>query len=234
MDLGIGAIFVVSFVTALSGALMPGPLLTVTIAQTAEKGFLASALLIAGHSLLELLVVIGLAFGLGRILKVKPVLGTITALGGMMLLWMGWGMVSSRALLDLEAGSQGGGAFGGPGVLGLVLTGVVVSISNPYWTVWWATVGMTLFAALPRDSSAPMRRAALIIGAFYLGHIAGDIVWYSAVGAAVATGRELISPAIYQIVVRICGALLVFLGGSFLYLLASGKLWRIKVTVNLG
>ena len=44
---------------------MPGPLLTVTIAQTARRGFRASALLIAGHSLLELALVVGLWFGLG-------------------------------------------------------------------------------------------------------------------------------------------------------------------------
>lgn len=226
--MAVGMVFVVSFLAALSGALMPGPLLTVTIAQTARKGFLASVLLVAGHSLLELALVIGLAFGLGQILVLGAVKGTVTALGGAMLLWMGYGMVrdARRGVLDLQTTVGDGGGSDGNGVLrNPVVTGIVVSISNPYWVIWWATIGLTFFAALSQHALA-----AII--AFYIGHIMGDIVWYVAVGAAVSTGRRLISPGIYRFVVQICGAFLVFLGGSFLYLLISGKLWEIEMTLD--
>ena len=219
----IGTVFVLSFITALSGALMPGPLLTVTIAQTAQTGFLASVLLITGHSLLELLLVIGLVFGLGRVLKIKPVIGTITVLGGAMLLWMGWGMLHFKEALELHA--SGGGIMSNP-----ILTGMAVSISNPYWVVWWATVGLTLFATLSQNTAG--RRTFPFVGAFYTGHIMGDIIWYLAIGAAVATGRSFINPVVYQWVIRVCGVFLIFLGGSFLYLVASGKLWTIKMNIN--
>lgn len=227
--LRLGTIFALSFVTALSGALMPGPLLTVTIARTAERGFIAPVMLIAGHALLELLLVVGLVFGLGRILKIKPVIGTITVLGGVMLLWMGWGM-----LPGVELNLHASGAASSRGIMGnSVLAGMLVSLSNPYWTIWWATVGLTLFAALSRSADKSSRRASAVIGSFYLGHIMGDALWYLAVGAVVATGRGFINPSVYRVVVQACGGFLIFLGGSFLYLVVSGRLWMIKMNMDL-
>lgn len=225
----LGTIFALSFITALSGALMPGPLLTVTIAQTAANGFRACVMLILGHSLLELLLVIGLVLGLGRILRIRPVIGTITVLGGAMLLWMGWGMLPGA--VELQTRASAGVAHGTCILSHPLITGMAVSISNPYWVIWWATVGLTLFATLSQNVTSP-RKAPLVIGSFYFGHIMGDIMWYLAVGAAVATGRSFINPAAYKIVVQVCGGFLIFLGGSFLYLVASGKLWSIKMNID--
>jgi hypothetical protein len=53
-------IFASSFVIALSGALMPGPLLTATISECSQRGFIAGPLLITGHAILELVLVIAL------------------------------------------------------------------------------------------------------------------------------------------------------------------------------
>ena len=225
--MSVGGVFILSFITALSGALMPGPLLTVTIAQTARKGFFASVLLVLGHSLLELILVVGLAFGLGHFLKIRPVIGTVTVLGGAMLLWMGWGMIrdARRGALDIHT-SADGGSHAYTGVLrNPVIAGMVVSISNPYWVIWWATIGLTFFAALSQN-------ALTTIGAFYFGHISGDIIWYLAVGAAVSTGRRIINPAVYRAVVQVCGVFLLFLGCSFLYLIATGDLWSIKMSLD--
>ena len=161
--MGIAAVFVLSFITALSGALMPGPLLTVTIAQTARKGFLASVFLVLGHSLLELLAVVGLWFGLGHFLKIKPVIGTIAVLGGAVLLWMGWGMIrdARRGVLDVRTAVDGGTAPAGGILRNPVITGAVVSISNPYWIIWWATIGLTFFAALVAHLARALRAATL-------------------------------------------------------------------------
>jgi threonine/homoserine/homoserine lactone efflux protein len=221
------AVFIVSFIAALSGALMPGPLLTVTIAQTARRGFIASVLLVAGHSLLELLLIIGLVIGLGHFLEIRIVKGVVTLLGGAMLLWMGGGMIrdARNGSLDLCITATDG-ANAETGVLrSPILTGMIVSISNPYWVMWWATIGMTFFAALTRNAFAT-------IGAFYFGHIMGDIVWYLAVGGAVATGRRFINPTVYRIIVQACGVFLIFLGCSFIYLLVSGQLWAIKMNLD--
>lgn len=225
--MAIGTIFIVSFITALSGALMPGPLLTVTIAQTAKRGFIASAFLVIGHSVLELIVVIGLWFGLGSILQIKPVIGTITVLGGAVLLWMGMSMIrdARRGVLDVQAAMDGKAVSQNVFMRNPVFAGIAVSLSNPYWTIWWATIGITLFAALSQNG-------LFAIGAFYFGHIMGDIVWYLAIGVAVSTGRRLINPNVYNIIVQICGILLLLLGLSFLYLIISGNLWHIRMDLS--
>jgi len=54
---------ITSFIVALSGALMPGPLLTLTVGEAARRGFWAGPLIIVGHALLEL----ALAYGGGPV-----------------------------------------------------------------------------------------------------------------------------------------------------------------------
>ena len=51
------AIFFASFGLAFSGAMMPGPLLTVTISESPRKGFITGPLLILGHAVLEVALV---------------------------------------------------------------------------------------------------------------------------------------------------------------------------------
>lgn len=204
---------------------MPGPLLTLTIAQTAKRGFLAAVFIVLGHSLLELVIILGLAFGLGRFLGYRPVLGAVTLLGGGVLLWIG-----SVMMLDSLQGGNGfsTGGFSKPthGSIGHpFFMGMTVSLSNPYWTIWWATIGMTFFAALARN-------AAATIAAFYFGHIFGDIVWYIFVGAAVSGGRRIMRPTVYRLIVTACGVFLIFLGVMFICLVVSGKLWAVKFAVD--
>lgn len=66
--LELAAIFGGSFLLALSGVLTPGPLLTLTVSESARTGFRAGPLLITGHAALELLLVIAIVRGLGLFL----------------------------------------------------------------------------------------------------------------------------------------------------------------------
>ena len=83
-------IFVTSFIVGLSGALMPGPVLTVTISQSAARGLIVGPLIVLGHGILELSLVVAIVYGLGQILTHGSVIGAIGISGGTVLLWMGW------------------------------------------------------------------------------------------------------------------------------------------------
>ncbi len=83
---------VTSFIVALSGALMPGPLLTLTVGEAARRGFWAGPLIIVGHALLELALVLLLLAGVGVWLQRPLVLGLVGLLGAVMLAWMGLGL----------------------------------------------------------------------------------------------------------------------------------------------
>ena len=60
-----------------TGAMMPGPVTTLIVTETARRGFIAGPLITLGHSLLELAMVVALVFGLGDLLKQNAIAGTI-------------------------------------------------------------------------------------------------------------------------------------------------------------
>ncbi|MBW1681614.1 MAG: LysE family transporter [Deltaproteobacteria bacterium] len=106
--LELATIFSGSFALALSGALMPGPLLTVTVSESARIGLRAGPLLITGHAILELLLVVALVLGLGPVLKDSLVMGIVALVGGGMLVWMGIDMIrnSTKASLNNAEGAK--------------------------------------------------------------------------------------------------------------------------------
>ena len=94
-------IFGTSFVIALSGALMPGPVLTVTISESSRRGFWAGPLIILGHAALELTVVILLLLGLGPYLRNDVVFIVVGLSGALILVWMAFTMLRSIPSLEL-------------------------------------------------------------------------------------------------------------------------------------
>ncbi len=202
------AIFTTSLFVGFSGALMPGPLLTVVISGSARRGFWEGPALVLGHAVAEALIVVGLAAGLSRLLKRNLVAGLIGLLGGAFLLWMGvdivrsawWGAVSLEQAIGVEAGLQ----------LGPIITGIVVSISNPYWVLWWATVGASYVAL-------SLARGPLGLGSFYFGHILSDLSWYSLVALLIARGKTLLSQPVYRLIMLVCGFFLIALSIYFIY-----------------
>jgi len=201
----LSTIFFLSFSLALSGALMPGPLLTVTIADSARRGFISGPLLMTGHAILELLLVIAVIWGLGPVIRAPAVMGTIALLGGAILLWMGSGMIKSAAGLTLSVEAIPTGTLSNP-----VLTGVLASLSNPYWTIWWATIGLGYL-------TTALKAGPPGIAVFFIGHISADFAWYSVVSYGVSRGREIIEDRTYQWTIRACGIFLLVFGIWFLF-----------------
>lgn len=206
---------------------MPGPLLTVTIGESARRGFWAGPLIVAGHAVLELALILALAGGLSVLLTMTMVSQIIAVLGGAFLLYMGAGMARDAAAGRVSLKMAGNGGRGGnhsdsreessgfrtPAVqrrMHPVLAGILVSVSNPYWTLWWATVGLGYI-------TLSLQKGTLGLTSFFTGHILADLVWYSLISAAVAGGRKFLSDRIYSGVIVACGIFLIGLGGYFLY-----------------
>lgn len=210
-DATVFLIFFTSFFVGLSGAVAPGPLLMVNIAEAARRGFRAGPALALGHSLLELGVVVLLLAGLSQALQRDAVTAAVGILGGSFLLWMGWRIVRGTRTASLAAILRSPASLSNPGA-GPVLTGVLASLSNPFWLIWWLTVGATYMVW-------SLRQGAPGVVSFYLGHILADFLWYSLVAFVVATGRRFMSDAAYRGVLVGCG---VFLAGLGLFFFASG------------
>jgi len=191
---------------ALSGALMPGPVLTATISEVMKRGFKAGPLIIVGHAVLEMALLAAVVGGLGAWIQRNATMGVMGIGGGVLLFTMGVQMaLRSRASADqaLHAKADSQAAIRGP-----VLTGILTSLSNPYWALWWATTGLYL-VSLSLKSGLP----GLV--SFYVGHILADLAWYSLVAAAVSSGRRLCPRPVYVGLIVICGIVLVGLGIYF-------------------
>lgn len=211
MQLDLGVIFLTAFLVCFSGAVVPGPLFTVTVGEAARRGFIAGPLVVIGHAFLELVLVIGLVKGLGEYLT-RPAVGAgIAFLGGAVLIYLGYGMVREVRGQQINFNTGGGAVnlgektpFWHP-----VFTGVVASVSNPYWSLWWATVGLGYI-------TLALKKGVPGIAAFFSGHILGDLLWFTLVAAVVAGGRRFFSANAYRWVFLFCGVFLVGLGGYFL------------------
>ena len=185
-----------SFAIGLSGAMMPGPLLTATVGETARRGPATGPLVILGHGILEAGVVAAMLLGLGPFLERGEVFAVVALGGAAVLAWMALGMFRSLPALTLDlsgAGSDRGNR---------VATGVLLSAANPYWVLWWATVGLGLIAA--SKAIGPWG-----VAAFFVGHISADLAWYGLVTVAVWKSRRLLSDRAYRVLIGLCAVLLV-------------------------
>jgi len=200
----LAGIFVSSFVIALSGALMPGPLLTATISESSQRGFIAGPLLIAGHGLLELFLVTILILGLAPFFQLPAVFVVSAIAGSAILLWMAVGMLRSLPGLSLDVAPRQG-RLNHP-----VFSGIVMSVSNPYWIIWWATIGIGYILY-----SRQFGMWGLVF--FFTGHILADLVWYSSVAAVVAGGRRFLTDRLYRGLIAICSVFLIAFAGYFAY-----------------
>ena len=207
-EMDIPMLFVTAFIVGLSGAMMPGPLLTVTIAESARRGFIAGPLITLGHAILEIALIIALLAGFSIYLQIPAVTSIISAIGGVFLLYLGFNMakdaIKGQVILDSNQNATGKGKNMHP-----IWAGILISLSNPYWSIYWATIGLTYLTS------------ALKIGipgvvSFFSGHILADLFWYSLVAAAIAGSRSFISQKIYQNIIVVCGLFLIGLGGYFI------------------
>ena len=207
------AIFVSSFIIALSGALMPGPLLAVTIRDTTRRGFIAAPLLVLGHGILELGLVMLLLLGLAEWLKGDAAATVIALVGCGALLWMAAGMAREVRSLRFEARAAKPSSFADGSdrsLLRPVADGIVASISNPYWSLWWATIGLGYLVLSSGQGPAG-------VAFFFAGHILADAAWFLFVGLTVSAGRGRFTDRIYRGIVGVCAGFLFFFALSFGY-----------------
>lgn len=206
-------LFTTAFIVGFSGAMMPGPMLTVTISETPRRGFWVGPQIVLGHSIVELLLVICLAGGLTYYLQQPIVTGSIGLVGGVVLLWFAWGIYKSANNKDVSidfSGDKTSALEETKQSLHPWISGVILSLTNPYWSLWWATVGVSYVIV-----AMNLGVAGLVM--FFTGHILADLLWYAFISFIVDTGRNFISDRLYLGVLKLCAAFLLVLGCWFSY-----------------
>ncbi len=209
-------IFTSALFIAFSGALIPGPMLTVTVKEALLQGWRAGPYVVAGHGAAELGLLGLFAAGLNRVLAAWWITAGVGLFGGLVLLLFGLDTVRGawRGSFSLEEAARGArpAGSGGPSFWRPFKAGVLVSVANPTWVLWWFSVGLLYV-------SAALRQGVPGLVSFYAGHILADLAWYAFAAFVVATGRRFLTPGAYRGILAACG---VFLVGVACYFLVLG------------
>jgi len=198
---------------SLSGVMSPGPMTTVTVGRGNQSPH-AGALIAVGHGSVEFPLMIAMFFGIGYVFNMVYVQTAIALIGGAFLLWLGIGMLRSaqQAALDVAADTVADQDTRSPVVIGILL-----SIGNPYFLIWWATVGAALV----------MRSVEFgVFGfiAFAIAHWLCDLVWSYFLSAMSYKGGQFFGQRFQQVIFAICGVLLIFFSGKLIFDGAQGLL----------
>jgi len=186
---------------------MPGPLMTMTIGESARSGPWVGPKMIAGHAVLEVVLLVAIFFGLAPLFKQELFFIIIALLGGAIMIWMAQSMFRSLPKLEIKTTDTG------TKTMNVYLAGILMSLANPYWIIWWATIGLGYVM-----HSQKLGFAGIVF--FFVGHILGDLVWYAAISFAVGKGRKFFGNKTYRILVGTCA---VFLALFAIWLIYDGS-----------
>jgi len=199
---------VTAFIVGLSGVLIPGTVFVAVVLQAVRKGWKVGPLIVLGHALLETGFGIALVLGLSAIMGIQIVRTTIGFVGGVFLLWMGFSLLKSSRhaeILTTPGGKEPKSVSSSP-----VLAGLVASSINPYFYVWWATVGNVF-------TIKGLELAGLLgVAIFMFSHWISDLSWYTLISLSVGKSRRYMSNRIYRMVLGVCGMFLIVLGLIFM------------------
>jgi len=199
--MGLLAFYGMVVTISLSGVMAPGPITALTLARGRHDA-LAGFWINTGHAITETPLILVLLTGLGPFLDSTAINRTISLAGGGVLLWMGMGVIKGRAsnYPDLSAGQRG-----------LILEGIAMTAFNPYWLVWWLTVGVGLIARAREFSGG------WIIAGMVAIHLVCDFTWGTFLSWAAHRSGGAFRPEEWRRIEIGCGGVLIAFGTYFLY-----------------
>lgn len=186
-------------IISLSGVMMPGPVFAATMAQGYHDKN-AGLRIALGHAVVEIPLIVLIFLGFDYIFSHDIVFVIIGMAGGLILLWMGQDMIRSRkTILRVEEGPK----------RSAVQDGIFTTISNPYWLLWWATVGAALVASA-------IGYGLIILPLFIIVHLSCDAGWSWLLTSAVNRTKGLWDVKWHHLLLIICGGIMLVFGVYFL------------------
>jgi len=185
-----------AFTIGLTGAMAPGPTLVATVNSSLKSGWTAGPKIAAGHALVEIVVFLLIVGGLA--LTARQYSHYIAWIGGLALI--AFGILTVNGSKSATITSPEGQVVGNP-----YLAGVLTSAANPYFWIWWLSIGSALVIS-------GLQGGLILAGLFMIGHWGADFGWYTLVSMSLHRGRAILSEANYRRILAICGIFLVLFG----------------------
>ena len=186
---------------SLSGVMSPGPLFAANVAYGLKGGIKTGLKMAYGHTVVELPLVVLL--GIGAIsLTTIPQFREITSLFGALSLFVFAGIQIKSIIKKPSAIFEG---KHGPFLAGIILSGL-----NPFFLIWWFTIGFKLI------TDAIILYSFIGIGIMFAFHIWMDYAWICSVAFLSSKGKKIISNKKYSIFIISISGVLVYFGIVFL------------------
>jgi threonine/homoserine/homoserine lactone efflux protein len=198
-NVGFAGFLLITVIVSLSGVLAPGPVFTITVAKGHEDKN-AGALIAAGHGIIEIPLMILIYLGFSAYLTKDVVFRAIGVVGGALLVYMGIDLIKIRGEIEYREKDVAYGAL---------LGGIIATGANPYFILWWATVGLTLISR-----AATYGFVGFVI--FSIVHWLCDLIWDWFVSFSVYTSKRFWTKKVHSLVFGLCGVLLCWFGIGFI------------------
>jgi threonine/homoserine/homoserine lactone efflux protein len=188
------------FAIGLTGALAPGPTLVATINASIAGDWTTGLKVSLGHVIVELFIVILILLGLATV--ALPYTSAIAGIGGIAL--VAFGVLTIAGSRKATLGNSTVQTVANP-----YMAGLVTSAANPYFWIWWLSIGSSMVIA-------GLEGGLVLAGAFMLGHWTADTTWYTIVSTGVSKGRTIFSDTSYRKIIVLCGIFLILFGMYYL------------------
>ena len=189
-------------VISASGVMAPGPLFAANVTYGLREGTKAGVKMAVGHTIVELPLIILLGIGVVS-LEIFPEFQTLISILGAITLFIFAGIqiktIFERKDISKSKPKQGP-----------LITGVLLSALNPFFIIWWLTIGFKLISD------------AMLIWAFggilivFLLHIWMDFVWLGSVSFLASKSSKILSNRNYKVLMIGLSLMLVYFGITFL------------------
>ena len=189
-------------VISLSGVMMPGPMFAVTLAKSYKSPW-AGAWIAVGHAVIEVPLILLIYFGFAQFFQEDLVQLFLSIVGGGMIIWLGVAMFRARTVAVRQGKELPYSAF---------TAGVLTSGLNPFFLLWWATVGSLLIMRF-------LDFGVTGLSVFIIVHWLTDLIWLSFVSVLVYRTHSLWGPRLQEWVFIACSLLLIGFG---LWFVVSG------------
>jgi threonine/homoserine/homoserine lactone efflux protein len=192
------SVVVISF----SGVMMPGPMTAVTLAKSYKSPW-AGAQIALGHAVIEVPLILLIYLGFAQFFQHDMVRLVLSVLGSGMIIWLGISMFRARVEVVRQGKDLPYNAFS---------AGILTSAFNPFFLLWWATIGSMLIMRI-----LDFALAGLV--AFIIVHWLCDLVWLSLVSTVIYRTHSLWGRRLQEWLFTACSLLLIGFG---LWFLVSG------------
>jgi len=200
---------------SVTGVMMPGPVTAAAIAKGYHRKW-AGVHIALGHAVVEFPTIALIAAGFSTVLSNPYMSIAIGILGGAMLIFMGGSMIASRGgvikklrSMDMEkgmaAGDKGLPAASDPFPYHPFVAGILTTASNPYYFLWWATLGAALTL-----NALELGLAVLVL--FAVIHWSIDLGWDFFLSYTVHQSAGLWKDSTFIAVFAVCGAIMLVFG----------------------